>query len=153
MRGFTLLELIISIGLLVIIGSIVVLNLAGFRSQRELELATENLVAYLRDAQSRAISQQASSKWGVHFDAAVNDNDSYSIFSGNDYATGSVQNKIFLPLSLKFSDPAEGTTKDIIFSKVSGATSPAVVKLALSGNESSFFTININANGVIDYAK
>ena len=153
MRGFTLIEIIIIAGITLIVGSVAIFNLTSFRPQNNLKLATEELVVQLRDAQSRAVSQDQGSKWGVHFEAATNESDWYEVFSGDSYATGIKQARAPIFSNLKFLDPVEGLSKDVIFAKLTGATSAIVIKIGIIDNESVFYTINVAANGLISYVK
>ena len=57
-NGFTLVEVLIVVGVLAIISGISILGLAGLGNIKALDLAAQELVANLRDAQRRAITQE-----------------------------------------------------------------------------------------------
>ena len=153
MKGFTLLELMVIMTITLIVGTASFLSFPAFRSRNTLRLSGDELRGQLRDAQFRAISQDSSSKWGVHFEGVPNGNDWYAVFSGDTYAGGAVQTKSSLPSNLKFIDPAEGASKDVIFEKLTGVTAATAANISLIDNTQVFYAININANGLISYAK
>lgn len=66
MRGYTLIELIIAIGIIAIVSTAAFLNLSGYAARRDLELATRRVAALFRDAQSRSVTQEDGMAWGVH---------------------------------------------------------------------------------------
>ncbi|HPC37561.1 MAG TPA: prepilin-type N-terminal cleavage/methylation domain-containing protein, partial [Candidatus Paceibacterota bacterium] len=57
-KGFTLVELIISIALIAIIVGISFSNLGGHQKKLEVDLEAEKIVAYLRETRNRAIAGQ-----------------------------------------------------------------------------------------------
>lgn len=148
--GFTLVELLIVIGLLTILATVVVPNFANFQNQKSLDNAASQLKGYLQSTQQKSISQDGGSQWGVYFATVVGGRDFYKIFYGANYLSGTVTDSIYLPTNIKFIDPAQGFSKEIIFSKLTGVPSaPATTSLALSGSPSTCKTIVINAAGLI----
>lgn len=149
-QGFSLFETVIVIGIAAIISGVAFLNFFGVRANKELRLKADELVGYLRNAQQRSISQDQSSQWGVHLDASAVDSDFYVIFYGVDYAGGVKISTISLGPAVQFSDPAQGTSKDVIFSKVSGLPdSQKSITLIHGGNPSACRNVTINTSGLI----
>lgn len=153
MKGFSLLELMLIMGILAIVSGIALLNLPGLRSRNALNFATDELVAHLRDAQQRAMSQDQSSQWGVHLAGIAGDADWYEIFYGADYISGTKYARVPLPSNLKFLEPSEGSSKDVIFFKITGAAASTSIRVSLIDNESVFNTISVTSAGVISYTK
>ena len=69
-RGFTLIELVVVIGIMIAIGGVVVVNLAGRKSKTDLTDATKQIAALVRQAQSDSMSQEGGVKWGIVFSNA-----------------------------------------------------------------------------------
>jgi len=146
-RGFTIIELIVVMATLLIFGSVAVLVL---RSQLlgALETDAEAILSRLQEAQSRAISGVDSKDWGIHFDAtSTSPGHFYALFSGSSYATGTEVQKFFLSTFVEFEDPASGSSKDIVFTKLSGVTASTSVTIRLKSNTSEKRTIRANAYG------
>jgi hypothetical protein len=59
-----------------------------------------------------------------------------------------VKETIYLSDKVQFNDPLAGYAKDIIFTKITGATTPASVTIALR-NTGQTKTVSVNAQGVI----
>lgn len=142
--GFTLIEMLVVLGISVILATGGFLSLWNLRKHQALRLAAESMVAFLRDAQSRSATQEEGKGWGVHFENGV-DRDSYWLFSGS--AVGAAVEQVVLPATVEFVTP----TDDVFFSKVSGLPDVlTVVKIKLLGDDSAARTITINAQGTIE---
>ncbi|KKR55666.1 MAG: hypothetical protein UT92_C0001G0009 [Candidatus Curtissbacteria bacterium GW2011_GWA1_40_24] len=152
MRAFTLIELLIVIGITVVLATISFLNIFNFRGQNDLDLTVKEIVVVLRNAQDRSISQESGSRWGVHFENPVSAGGFYDLFSGIDYSTSSLVSRSTLRSNLQFSDPAGGNSKDIIFSPVSGLPGgSSTIIIFTKNNPSVSSTIIVNSNGQIQY--
>lgn len=84
MRGFTLIELIIVLGILVVVSALAIPFTQTFRVSSDLNTHTNTILQTLQRAQQLAITGQNSSAWGVYFD---DNNKKFVMFKGIDYAT------------------------------------------------------------------
>ncbi len=142
-KGFTLIEILVVLGISVILATGGFLMLWSFRSHQALSLSAEKIVAVLRDAQARSVSQEDGLSWGVHFENVVG-SDSYWIFGGDPAVP---IEKVSLSSGVALDTP----TANVSFFKVSGLpVSPAEVKIKLSNDDTVFRTITINAQGTIE---
>ena len=147
-NGFTLIEILVVLGISIILAMGGLFSLSNLRRHQSLRLAAEGMVAFLRDAQQRSISQDEGSGWGVRFENSESERDSYRRFKGTD--SSAVSEKITLAPGVEFVDPAEGDEKDVSFVKISGLPGSAMeVKIKLSNDPDTFRTITINAQGTI----
>lgn len=85
-RGFTLTEILTSIGILAIVASVGVVNYSGYRNKVNLDGEGTKAVYYLREAIARARSQQTvdngtSTVWAIHIDN-TDTQDYYELLSG-----------------------------------------------------------------------
>ena len=145
-NGFTLVEVLIVVGVLALISGISILGLAGLGNIKALDLAAQELVANLRDAQRRAITQEKSSQWGIHIGAVDGDRDFYEIFQGASYSADKAVSRTALSPKVEFTTPAQGETKDIIFSKITGyPDTEHIIVLALSNDSSITRTVRVIA--------
>ncbi len=143
-KGFTLIEILVVLGITIILATGGFLSLWNLKKHQALRLAAENMVAFVRDAEQRSVSQDQGLGWGVHFENSA-DRDSYWRFSGSDPMA--ISEKITLPSGVEMDTPSD----DVFFAKVSGLPdSSAEVKIKLSGDDSSVMTIKINAQGTIE---
>lgn len=150
-KGFTLLELLIVIGITAILAVFLIINPLSFRSRQDLNLTVSEMVAALRNAQNNSISQESGSVWGIYFDN-IDGSGFYDFFSGSNYSSANIASRSSLRSSVKFVQPAVGASSTVIFSAVSGlpAASTTII-IALREDFSSFRAITINANGQIQH--
>lgn len=153
-RGFTLIELLVVSLLMVIIGGIVVVNLAGRRVDTDVVVTTQQIATLLREAQSDSMTQKNEASWGVHFSNSTSTQPFYALFSGS-YATGTVAGQYPLPSTVAYrtSTLPAGATLDITFSQVSGAASASTsIGLYMPKENAAFSsTISIASTGAVSY--
>ena len=114
-KGFTIVELVLVMGIVVILAVIGTLSLRNFRDFQELDSGVRELVVHLRDAQQRAITQEDASPWGIFFmDSA--EGDYYDLFKGVSYV--SAIEHVALESFLEFVSPLETTI--VRFERISG---------------------------------
>ena len=119
-RGFTLIEVIISIAILAVVSTVGFLALTSYKGGKNIELTMNELVAVIRDAQRRSITEQDGKQWGLHFINSTSTAHSYEMFNGASYTPSTVSSTYSLKRSVAFSNPSEGLNVDTIFSAISG---------------------------------
>ena len=157
-KGFTLVELIVVIGIMIVVGAIVFSNLAGRRSDTDLTATVQQVTTLLRQAQSDAVSQKngavSGNAWGVHFANTTATAPFYALFAGA-YATSTVVSQYILPSTVAYqtSTLASGATLDVIFSPISGAPSVSTsIGFYMPKNNTAFSsTILIAPSGEVSY--
>lgn len=143
--GFSLLELLLVIALLAIVGGIGSTYYFNIVKDLELASAADTLIEDLRRTQNGSMTGENGRAWGVHFVNGADD--LYQVFSTlSDFAGTStiVVNTVYLPASILFSDPIEGTTKDVVFARITGAATSTSITIASPDNNK---TITIPASG------
>lgn len=148
-NGFSLIELMLVIAILVILATIVNGYYVNYLKNTQLDSSGKLVVSTLTKARDRAMAGENDRKWGVHF---VNGADDYYEFfsSPADYANAStsVMETIFLDSGVSFSTPASGASSTVIFTKISGTTTPASVVLISSFGGTS--TVSVSAQGRVE---
>ena len=118
-RGFTLLELVVVIGIMVLATTIMFAIFRGYQRNVRLNVAAQQLENTLRRAQSDAMIVKNGTNWGVYFDTIK---DQYVLFSGTEYSPSGVDNVVIEIENLveianvNLSDSAIS----VVFSKLSG---------------------------------
>ena len=150
--GFTLVEILIIMGILAILFTISSLNLSNTVPQNALTNATELLVADLKQQQLSALTgntegQSVNSNYGIYFTTQK-----YTLFRGSTYSVGNTSN-YNVPLDdIDTSTTAAGSI--IVFEKNSGQ----ILNFVPSGNTITLThnnigktsTITINKYGIIE---
>ncbi|OGG43391.1 hypothetical protein A3G50_02490 [Candidatus Jorgensenbacteria bacterium RIFCSPLOWO2_12_FULL_42_11] len=148
--GFTIIELLIVIGIVVIVAVAGFLGLYSFRGEKYLDLTSQEIINVLRDAQDRSISREEDGHWGVHFENSAGGDNFYELFKGASYADSVKYSRFSLKPSIKFNDPASGANTDIIFQPITGwPNTPTTIKISSKNDSSKNTTIVISANGLI----
>jgi len=112
MKGFTLIEVLITIFIIFILASFIVSVSLSFYKSQQLEVYTEGILQTLRRAQAKATSGEFDSSFGVYFT-----NENYTLFKGDSYSTRDAQyDEVFdLPQIITVSGLSE-----IVFLKLTG---------------------------------
>lgn len=117
--GFTLVEILVVIGMLAFIGTLTFQVLGRFRSASELDSGVRQVIALLRTAQSKTLAAESDTRFGVHFER-----DRAILFRGASYTPTSTANEtVLLPRSLVI-DPItlSGGGADVLFDRLTGRT-------------------------------
>ena len=113
MSGFTLIEILMVIFLISILSFFLVSVGLNFYKNQQLEANTQAIIQTLRRAQSKAMSVESDSSFGVYFD---NVNKKYVLFKGDSYSPGDPYNEEFdLPAIITLSGLSE-----VVFLKLEG---------------------------------
>jgi type II secretory pathway pseudopilin PulG len=152
-RGFTVFELLIVLGFIVILSIVIIPSLSERRSRIDLDNTAKKIVTLLREAQSRSMAQASSTSWGVHFENSATTTPFYALFATS-YATGTRIGYYRLPPSIRYatSSVAEGGSLDIIFAQITGlpSTSTSItLELAGSGGGASGQSVTRSGSGKI----
>lgn len=150
-RGFSLIELVIVIGIMSILGLGGVVYYGGFYQNKRLQSAVRLTGIALQDARSRAMAAENNSNWGVHFggEPTLHLAYYYQLFYGPSYASGTVVSTVYYPSSTIAATIGE---EDVIFYKGTGQVDfNFMVSLQLWSDASSRKNINVSPNGSITY--
>lgn len=141
MKGFTLLEILLVISIIVVLAVLIFPLSLNFYKNQQLESHSQQILQVLRRAQLKAMAIEEDSSFGVHFD---NDEKKYTLFKGNSYSPADLNNEEFdFPGIITISGPSE-----VVFSKLEGMPS-FIGDIILSSNGLTR-TININPIGRIN---
>lgn len=151
-KGFTLIELIITLGIIVLLAGVGFLGILNYKNNQSVNSTAQGIARVLRNAQNRSLSQEGGSVWGVHFENPSSANDFYDLFHGVSYATSGLVSRAAFTSGVEFVLPSSGSSSTVIFYSVTGLPdNPLIVKISLTAAPSVSSTIIINQNGQILY--
>ena len=153
-KGFTIIEVILSVAILSSIGFVIATNYIGFYRQKQLDLDSERLVSLIHNLQQKAISGENDASWGIYVVNNVSDPDWYEIYYGTSRAAGTLVNREYLGSSTNFAIPGGGGVLELQFTRISGIpnfiSGGNEIRLQLVSNNSSIRRIIINTQGSIE---
>lgn len=154
-KGFTLLEIIIVLGLTIAIGAIVYANLGSRKSTTDLTTTAQQIGTLLRQAQIDSMQQESNTTWGVHFENASGTAPFYALFQTS-YSTATIVGSPYrLPSTVAYttSTLASGATLNVIFSAISGTASASTsIGLYMPKQNTAFSsTIYVASSGSVSY--
>ncbi len=152
-EGFTAIEMVVSVGIIVVITVIVVSSLFSERRQVDLENTTRQIAASLREAQSRSAAGEGGVTWGVHFENTTNTQPFFALFK-NVYGTSTRSSFHVLPRAIGFSTStvALGSSTEAVFGKVSGFPAASFrVGIFLLSEPRKSSTINVATSGMVSH--
>lgn len=135
-RGFTLVEVMLVIGILGVIVGLAIPFYQSFQISSALDNAGQEIVQVLRNTQAKAIASQGLSSHGVHFDV-----NQFIVFAGDIYNPADSDNEIFGLANTV--DISTSGSNEIIFSAGEGLpdTQP-IITITSSNNESKIISLN-----------
>ncbi|HLD81815.1 MAG TPA: prepilin-type N-terminal cleavage/methylation domain-containing protein [Patescibacteria group bacterium] len=137
-KGFTFLELLLSIALIALISAFTIPIFQHFQVRNDLDIATQNIVQTMRRAQILAQTMKDDDTWGVAIE-----NGSITLFKGEE--SGSDFDEVFdMPTSIT---PSGLTT--VIFSKATGYPNSHGTLVLTTSTETK--NIIINEKGFFEY--
>ncbi len=141
-RGFTLLELLVVMGIAAILLSFTTINLVKVQHNVTISAATDTLIADLKSQQIKAMSGSGGGgNFGIHFTSS----NTYILFQGSTYVPSPTDFSVVLDDPMKVSS---SPTDDIIFSHPSGEITPSTITINnTAGGEVQ--TLTINKYGVV----
>lgn len=123
MRAFTLIELILVIGILGILSGIGFNVYYNFYANVKVDEEANKIVEVLRGTRQKAINGENLSAWGVRFAYPTSSDSYYDVFEGTSYSSGTSTDKYYLPNGVSFVNPSASSTIDAVFNVRSGGVS------------------------------
>ena len=155
MRGFSLIELLVVLGIIAVIFAVSMPSFLNYRREQALDFAADEIVSALLTARTNSMGQEGDSSWGVIFQNSSRDYHSLFRLEGSNKV---VTNTIYLRPGVRFynldddGELEEEETKEISFEKIVGAAIPpqnSSVRISLKDDLSRLKTVSINSNGLI----
>lgn len=140
-RGFTLVEMLLSVSIITLLVGLSVPVYATFVGRNDLDVARQGVVESLRRAQTYARAVEGDSTWGVSIlsNRAV-------VFKGASYAARDTA----FDENIIFGGGVSSTAGEVVFAKLSGTpnTVGGITLTQTSTNDTR--TVNINAKGTVE---
>jgi len=150
-RGFTLIELILVVGVFSIVFSSGTIVFGSLIQRNSLNYHGNQLVQLLREARTNAIVQKRDSAWGLYFDHSASSH-GYTLFKGESYAGRDLVFDLIveLPGVIAISQLDLGGSDELVFSKSDGIPSASGTLSLMAENK--IYSITVNNLGLVDFS-
>ena len=146
-KGFTLIEILVVIGVISILIVMAAAGLRLFEGKTQLKSQAQNILTILELARTKTLASEGASQYGVRFEQ-----DKYILFKGSAYQEGEENNKTYqLPGQLKINSiDLTGEGDIVVFQRLSGqASSSGTIELGTI-TQPATTTITIHPSGQIE---
>lgn len=146
MKGFTLIEVLVSLALLAIVSGIVFISFSDLSDANALDSSVSNTVARLNEARSKTLSSKEDMQYGVHLQS-----DSIISFAGSSYVIDDPSNKSYdLNNAVEISNISIAGGSDIVFDRLTGQTDNiGTFSIRLKDDINASSTIKVFGTGII----
>lgn len=143
--GFTLIELVVVIGILGILLLVGITFTRVFIRQVDLDTTSQQILSTLQLAREQTLASEDESRYGVHFETSK-----YVSFKGSTYSATDPDNKEYDLTAAEIYEINLGGASDVVFDRVRGTTSNnGNIKVRLTAETSRTETILINSSGQV----
>ncbi|XOB40223.1 MAG: Tfp pilus assembly protein FimT/FimU [Candidatus Nealsonbacteria bacterium] len=149
--GFSLVELLIIIGIVIIAASLVIPSFSVFRKESGLINNAEEIINILRLAQNKTLASEKDSQWGVYFSTSTLPHQ-YTFFKGSSYESRDVSvDKVYaLSQGVEFYEIDFLGETELVFDRIVGTTSQSgKISLRLKEDVSKDKQIFVQSSGQI----
>lgn len=149
-KGFTFVELMVSVGLIVLLAVLAVPALRIFQQQQNVGQKAQEIMGVLRSAQSKTVASEGSSSYGVYFNTGSIPHQ-YTLFKGSTFAARdvSVDETYKFPSTLEFFN-VNVAGNQVVFDRLTGFTSqPGNISVRLKSDTSQTRTVYVESVGQI----
>lgn len=144
-RGISALEILVALAILALLAVLTMSYLSGLKKVVVLDGVIESLISLTREAKSRTLAPEDSSRFGVRFEPSK-----ATLFKGAEFVEGSASNKTYaLPADAEIFD-INFPGGDLVFQLLTGEPNiPGDFSVRLKADLVNSKTIFINSAGLI----
>lgn len=142
--GFTLLEVALAIGVMVLLAAIGLVSFVNSRNVRDVTASGQNIISILRLAQAKTLGGEGDDAWGVRLEQGQT-----ILFQGASYAAASATTTYALPQALEIANiNLSGGGQEIVFKRLTGYTDTSgTFEVRARSATSIAFSATVDASG------
>ncbi|MFY9463430.1 MAG: type II secretion system protein [Candidatus Sungiibacteriota bacterium] len=143
-KGFTLIELVIVVGIMALVGTLAFVSFATSRRVRYVAVSGQNALSVLHTAQARAVAGEDGAPWGVRLEPAR-----FIIFSGASFFGALTTTVYTLPATVEIANIVlAGGGQEVVFHRLDGRTNQlGTFDVRAIGSASQIFSVTIDSSG------
>ena len=147
MKGFTLIEILISLAILAVVLTVALQAILSFRAVSSLNATGEQVVSFLSEARNKTLASKSNTQYGIRFNL-----DRFIFFSGAVFASSTPGNKEYLlARDVEISSIAlAGGNKDAVFDRLTGETAGSgAITVRIKADATRTRTVSISSTGLV----
>lgn len=147
MKGFTLVEILISLAILAVVLTVALHAILSFRAVSDLNATGEQVASFLSEARNKTLASKSDTQYGIRFNL-----DRCVFFSGAVFASSTPGNKEYVfPRDVEISSIAlAGGSKDTVFDRLTGETAGSgAITVRIKADTSRTRTVSISSTGLV----
>lgn len=149
-NGFSLIEILLVLGLLIILVGFAIPTFRYFNSGANLKKSAGEIIGALRAAQSKTMASEGANQWGVYFSTSTNQ---YVLFQGANYGSRNTSFDEPHDLSLQTEIYQTDLGQEVVFDRVTGKTNfTGSLSLRLKTDPLKTETIYVESSGRVGTA-
>jgi len=118
-NGLTILEVLISAGIITLLSAIVIIGLLPLQKQTDVAITSQQIITTLQLARNRALASVDDESYGVHFESNL-----YVLFTGTTYSASDPDNEVRqLSSDIEINNISIGGGDNVVFDRLIGTTS------------------------------
>jgi len=156
MKGFTLVEILVTFAIFVVLLTSSVVALSVLRGGSDLQEETRGLQRAFELARNKTIASQEDTRYGVYIDKATSPHQ-YVLFQGQsptfDYATRLISEDEIHALreTIEFGTVSYGGGAEVVFDRIQGSTSDVgSAELRVKADPSNIKSVSVESSGVVE---
>lgn len=145
-RGFTAIELLITLSVLALMSIMIFTSISSFRNSKALQIVSEDILSLIDEARGNTLSAKDGYAYGVHFESAK-----IVLFRGITYSSSDLNNKtVDIDNAVDaYNISLAGGGQDVLFQRLTGKTNQnGTVMIRLKSDNSKTRTIAVEVSGV-----
>ncbi|MDO8500146.1 MAG: prepilin-type N-terminal cleavage/methylation domain-containing protein [bacterium] len=144
--GFTLVEMLVSIAVIVMLSTIIWRGLSSFSEAYGLNHGISATLGLIKDARTRTLASEGARQYGVHFEETQ-----AVLFWGASFNPANVLVTLIMPVLVRISSvDLAGGGQDIVFGRLTGATAqPGTIEFETKRSET-HKTIQVLSSGLFE---
>jgi len=145
-KGFTLVELLVAIAIMVLMISIGVVTFVSSKNASNLNSYTDGIISSLEQARGNALSGKGGSSYGIKF---TTNTLTHTLFTGSTYSSSATTNVVTqIGTGYTLTTNLTGSSNTIVFSRLTGVPSATgtITLLQQATSKSKIITIGTQGN-------
>lgn len=143
--GFSLLEILIALGIVLMISAGITASLQHLRESGALDSGKQQLISVLQEARGSTLASKDRSAYGVYMSTSTAE-----LYKGDDYISGTVERTVTLTDTLEYVYEIDGGGSDIHFERLSGETSSSTITIRFIDKPDTWTTVKVTEAGVVE---